>query len=291
MNATDPAGSLLTYEWSAKAGTFEGTGATVTWKTTNVRPGSYDIAGTATNGAGQAAHCVVSVMVTGAQAAPVAGDGHPSAKHPDNPFSIPQLPKLPAWSADYPVPAGLAIKDHVENLGSVFDRIVSTLSHAGISNGEWSAYAIGEDGFAIATRIEHIGDNGMPVQPRWNVNPGAGKGFPRTIGEFLHALLAADPGRYRVMLIVVTDRSLQSLKDPNLPATPESLKKLISGGEDRIPDKIRALEAGDSRRCVVLIYEFFRKSSSDQPEFVDPSALPGLDHVSGAGLWPKEVLR
>ena len=92
------------------------------------------------------------------------------------------------------------------------------------------------------------------------------------------------------MLIVVTGRPLQSLKDESVAATSENLKNLVSGGEDRISDEIRVIETGESRRCVVLIYEFFRKSSNDQPEFVNPSTLRGLDHVSGAGLWPKEVL-
>ena len=91
MSAEDPMGSPLTYQWSAAVGTLEGLGATVTWKATDVNPGSYEIAGTATNEAGQAAQCRVSVTVFRAEAAPIPVGGRPLPKPGDNFFAIPAI--------------------------------------------------------------------------------------------------------------------------------------------------------------------------------------------------------
>jgi len=198
---------------------------------------------------------------------------------------IPQLPKLPDWTLTYTLPKDLVITNYREELGLIYDRLHEALARARIANSHSSVYAIGFDGFAIVTHCEYIDDHGIPLDPRWSVRPV--QKFPKTFGEFWRALVTASPGRYRVMVIVVTSHELQSLKAGSQVATPEDLSSLERGGEDRLPDVMRRVAGTPDRRCVAIIYEFYRESSSDEPKSVNHSNIDGPDHLASAGLWPR----
>src|SRR6266850_173567 len=148
--ANDSSGSPLTYAWSSPYGSLESSGASARWTAKNVAPGTYDISVHADNGRGASVACAVKIVVRAP--APKNGGSHPS--------EIPQLPKFPAWTLSYTLPAGVTIASETEELGLVFDRLRDVLVRAGIVSGNWSAYGVGADGFAIVSRIEHIDDRG-----------------------------------------------------------------------------------------------------------------------------------
>lgn len=278
--ASSPDSQPLTYTWSANGGTVEGTGPEVRWNSSGTSQGTYIVNVRVDDVRGGAADCSLAIKIAGH---PASADGHES--------EIPQLPKLPAWTLSYPLPPGVAISNETEQLGRVFDRIREALSRAGIVSGNWSAYAIGADGFAIVSRIEHIRDDGLPAEPRWNLDSRPDKKFPKSITEFLSSLVSANPGRYRVLVLAVTDRTLQSLRDETAAPSTGQMQKLIRSGEDRIPNPIRNTVAGPSRRCIALIYEFYRPSENDPPRLLTESTRTGPEHLHGAGLWPEAVLQ
>jgi outer membrane protein OmpA-like peptidoglycan-associated protein len=66
--ATDPDGDALTYAWRSNGGQIVGSGSTVTFDTTGLRPGRYTVTGQASDGTSAAADCAVEVAVEGTAA-------------------------------------------------------------------------------------------------------------------------------------------------------------------------------------------------------------------------------
>jgi hypothetical protein len=279
INALDLGAQTVTYQWRASGGALQASGAVARW-TAPSGYGAFSIDVTATTASGLQTSCAVLVDVGELATAP------PPPQLPSLP--IPQLPKLPQWTITYTLPDGLAIGSAQEDLGTIYDRVKDALTHAGIGSDHSSAYAVGTDGFAIVTHAEYIDNNGVPLSPRWSVAPP--QKFPTTLSDFWHALITASPGRYRVMVIVVTSRELQSLKNDAQMASPEEMSKLLRKGDDRIPNQLRQVSGTPDRRCVAIIYEFYRPSSSDAPKLVDDTTIGGPEHLSSAGLWPKGEL-
>lgn len=274
VSAADPSGEPLTFQWGASGGTVDGNGPTATW-TLPRDPGTFTITVAAITARGEKATCASDVTVQVAAPRP--------PPPPDLP--IPQLPKLPPWSLAYTLPDGLAIKNSNEDLGTIYDRIRDAFNRANISNDHSATYAIGTDGFAVVTHVEYIDDLGGILTPRWSVQPP--QKFPTSLSAFWHGLFAANPGRYRVIVMVVTSRELQSLKDEAQEPTPEQMSKLLRQGDDRIPDALRQTAGTPNRRCVAIIYEFYRASSAENLKVVSDSNISGPDHLSAAGLWPR----
>src|SRR5579859_4449931 len=63
MNAVDPSGAPLTYEFEATGGTLSGNGPEVRWDSSGLAVGTYTITGKATNGEGGKATCSADVSI------------------------------------------------------------------------------------------------------------------------------------------------------------------------------------------------------------------------------------
>ena len=195
----------------------------------------------------------------------------------------PQFPwPPPAPTSFQTLPAGLVTTGEGDSLGRVFDRLKLALSR--IEGGFWSVYAIGNDGFAIVTRIEAIEVDGRPKPPpdRW-LTPS--QPLPRRItgiGDYIRALFGARPGRYRFLVLAVTARSISG-SETTLTST-EAMRLLRSGTDD-LPASLRAMRLGPSGRCVALIYEFERASEVSEARFLEASPVSVATHLVRAGLW------
>lgn len=201
------------------------------------------------------------------------------------PEPMPQFPwPPPKWTSRYPVPDGLVMRTgNPETLGTAFDRIKEALRRADMS--EWSVYVIGDDGFAVVTRLESIEVDGRPKPDRWSVDQRPLEKF--SLQAYLAALFRAQPGRYRVVVLTVTARPV--IAGP-APPTPTQIEKLLKSGAGDLPLEIRRQNLGPSQHCEALIYEFYRASADDPPTLVEMSALSPVQHLVGAGLWRKEEL-
>jgi len=273
-SASDTNNRVLTLSWTASAGTIEGTGRDVSWVAPQ-KEGAYLIYASASNEGGTST-CAVTVNVVRLVAA--------TAAPPDNRVAMTQLPPLPDWTLDYLVPEQLVIKSSEETLGAIYDRLRTALSRAQISNDETAVYGVGSDGFAIVTHVEHIDDHGVPADPRWSIQPA--QRIPTTLAELWSDLIHATPGRYRVIILVVTSRSLNSLKAPRTQATAQGMSTLLRQGEDTLPSELRQVQGTADRRCVAVVYEFQRTNDSE-PKALESSDIGGPTHLAAAGLWPK----
>jgi hypothetical protein len=197
--------------------------------------------------------------------------------------SMPEFPwPPPSPTSRYVVPFRLLPIGPTTSLGDVYDRLITALDRGRVE--ERSVYARGNNGIALVARVESIDDDGKakPGRLRWQATPPR-EGF----SGYINRLFRASPGRYRVLVFVVTG-------DPVMPAprnaTPEEMQAALRGGAGDLPATYRAMPAS-AAHCEALIYEFFRSSAASAPRLVVQSTITPTQHIAGAGLWSLEDLR
>jgi hypothetical protein len=211
-----------------------------------------------------------------------------SCGDPQSPFdpfrSMPQFPwPPPEWTSRYALPVAILSGGPAPRLGEVFDRLEAALRRAKID--EWSVYAIGDDGFAVAARMESIRDDGVPVDGgnRWTIRSRVEP--PQfDLLWYVRGLMTAQTGRYRIIAVVITPRVVTA----GTPERGELIRKLPYVGPGRLPPELRNRSAPSSCCAEALIYEFYRASADDSPRSLKAteSRLTARGHLIGAGLLP-----
>jgi len=199
--------------------------------------------------------------------------------------AAPPAPALPEFQ--WPPPAASAwvvIPDDLiarraqsrPSFGDVRDRLGRALDAAGYSQRTFFSVP---NGFAIVTQLERIGDDGVPTSARRWFTAGSTEIF--SLEEYLKRLLFAEAGRYRLVVLVVTDVSIAAT-GPYISAGEAA--ELADNGVMDLPPSVAAMEFSADHRATALIYEF-RKRRTGDPEFVKRSPLPGRDHLVKARIW------
>jgi len=180
----------------------------------------------------------------------------------------------------FPIPVRLAGEN--VTLQQLADRLSEALKDAGYA-GKCSYYWLDDlhgPGFAIVTHIEHIQPNGKPVlDQRWGFDlPRYG---PLTLGSLLGALMNADPGRYRLLALVVCK---QPLVEKETPMTPDQVVILNKGPSWLGDSPWKTVVATVDFHLIAYVYEFERKSRSDDPVLMVSSDLTAEQHLQSTGL-------
>ncbi len=166
----------------------------------------------------------------------------------------------------------------LSTLGNLNDELVAALQTTGYY--EKSYYAVPR-GFALATRLEQIADDGSSKTPpdRWSAGPPRVEHF--SAREYFRALLTANPGYYRVVVFVVTDAPFA---ETGAPVSESEAEKWLTSGANRLPASIASSAFGQDTVCTALIYEFERSAGS-APVLLEPSRLDAHTHLVKSGLW------
>ena len=199
------------------------------------------------------------------------------------PVYVPEFPwPPPAASATEVLPRRLLGRD-LPLL--TFKDVDGLLTSALAANGyvEKSYYAV-PLGFALVTRIEQIEIDGRPKTPpaRWSANALPLSVF--SLAGYLRALFTAEPGYYRLIVLVVTSSPFaQSGERVTRAATLEWLR----GGLNTLPEPIGAQPYSPEVACTALVYEFERRAGQDPdaPRVLLPSRLDAHTHLVNSGLW------
>jgi len=174
----------------------------------------------------------------------------------------------------------LKSKTGATSLRDVERRISEVLQENGYF--ESSYYAV-PDGFALVTSIEQINDDGTPKEglQRWSLKVPPLSEF--SLSAYLRALFRAPPGYYRVIVFIVTPHPIVQSEAK---VTPKEAGDWLKKGADRLPGAIGALDfSREGYACTALVYEFSRRTESDEPAILDPGNIPGRIHLVKAGLW------
>jgi hypothetical protein len=187
----------------------------------------------------------------------------------------------PPASALYAIPARLVVSlEGSTTLSDVGRKLTKALAEARYS--KWSYSAVPR-GFALVTQIEQIKDDGTPRPDpdRFSTDlPSLGS---MSFVEFLKAMAKAPPGRYRVIVFIVTDVPLSQAGEK---PTEDEAQRWLNAGVLQLPESIgRMTYDAQHYNTTALIYEFEKPSTTAPPVFVPNSRLLGDTHLERAGIW------
>jgi len=192
---------------------------------------------------------------------------------------VPEFPwPPPKASASDVIPRELLVGNvRHPTLDTVAQAIESAFRQAGYV--EKSYYGV-PGGFAMASRIEQINEDGSPKESvdRWSLELAPLRKFSR--GAYLTALFRARAGYYRVIVFIVTSQPFSQSNDK---VTSEDSRRWISSGLNKLPEEIGNQEYSPAYRCTALIYEF-KRTETKPAEFIEPSHITGQIHLERSGL-------
>jgi hypothetical protein len=196
----------------------------------------------------------------------------------DDQEGVPKFPwPPPRASASDIIPRELLVGNAAHpTLSTVAQAVESAFAQAGY--GQKSYYSV-PDGFAMASQIEQINQDGTPKESidRWSLETPPLRKF--SLGSYLNALFTAQPGYYRVIVFVVTS---QAFPQRDVKVTSEQSKGWVSAGLNKLPERIGNQEYSAAHSCTALIYEF--KQTGKHADLLDPSQITGKTHLDKAGL-------
>jgi hypothetical protein len=191
----------------------------------------------------------------------------------------------PEFTSRWTLPDGVVVQGRRGNLGEAFDRARKALRRGGFEH--WSVYSFADDGFAIVARMEKIQPDGTPATIRFGVRrpPYRAQGF--STDDFIQVLFNAAPGRYRVLVLLVSKHPLDARGIRAAPLEDVDMSDLAAG---KLPDELR--EKDVEGRCEVLVYELERPTEQSRPaQLMVSSDLTAKDHLIAAGVWRPEELQ
>jgi len=128
------------------------------------------------------------------------------------------------------------------------------------------------NGFALATQMERIAPDGRPFggEKRWVTEASglASLSSPLSLSSMMNALFNADPGSYRVMVFVVTNKPVTSSAAA---MSSDVAKVMVAEGAPGLPHKFAQARFGPDYRVTALIYEFSRTAAGKPAQFSRPS--------------------
>ena len=136
-------------------------------------------------------------------------------------------------------------------------------------------------GFALATRLEQIEPDGTPKRDpqRW------ASAMPEqpvaSLGDYLRVLFSAPSGDYRVIVFVVSNRTVATT---GTPATNAQAQAWVGGGADHLPSAVRRQALDADTHASALIYQFRKRGASDPPVTLQSSDAPAARQLERTGI-------
>lgn len=209
----------------------------------------------------------------------------PPVASTNGPSPPPITPEIPSFQ--WPPPQASAMQNlpreffaSAKFLRDVESKLSAALTSSGYATP--SHYAV-PGGFALVTQLEQINDNGTPKSPpnRWATITVRPTHF--TLAEYLTALLRANPGRFRIIVFIVTTKPFK--EDTTTVITREQAMQWLPGGVQRLPSSIGDEPFTSEHLCTALVYEFELPETKAKAELKQPSSLTCHDHLTAAELW------
>jgi hypothetical protein len=194
---------------------------------------------------------------------------------------VPLFPWPPPKASAYSVlPDELfrQIPDSPLQMRTVDKRIRNALDANGYS--ERSYYAV-QGGFAMVTRLEQFGDDAKSISPpdRWATEIAPLREF--SIKAYIEALFTAKPGRYRIIVFIVTPVPF-SQKATRVGR--EEAIGWLNAGLNRLPDSIAEQPYPADAVCTAMIYEFYQPARGNKAEIVIPGRYSAVEHMERSKL-------
>jgi hypothetical protein len=160
-------------------------------------------------------------------------------------------------------------------LGDVERPLLARLQDAGYEDVDYFRVP---GGFAMASRAERIYDSGAPyTEPqRWQIASAGLCAWSTLPGCLFHA----DPGRYRILVFLVTTATVITGTQP-VPI--DTMTSLTTGGADRLPASVASQPLTPDHDIAVLVYEY-RRSSVGSEGAQQVTGVSATTHLRKAGI-------
>ena len=137
------------------------------------------------------------------------------------------------------------------------------------------------DGFALVTQLEKINLDGSPKgdDERWVAETQVGS---FSLKDYFKRLLKANPGFYRCIVFVVTDKYFHY---SDTLATKNQANQWLIDGVNRLPAEIGQLGLNSNYAFNVLIYEFKKNENDTATNIVLPSPVMGKMQLTKSGFY------
>ncbi len=199
-----------------------------------------------------------------------------SLPHPIQPQALARPPDFP-WPP--PAPSGQIVlpdvvfrraQTAVPTLYSVGMRIINALRDAEY----WTYRVYGvPNGFALVTRLEQIDKSGAPLS--WPFRFADPDEPQFSLLDILRKLYIAPPGRYRLIVFVVSDERFENRRET---LTRIDAKNLIETGVNHLPFDLDRMEFTHAHVVTALIYEFAREAGGI-PSTRIPGEIEAVDRL------------
>ncbi len=193
---------------------------------------------------------------------------------PPRPSAAFTLPRTLLWRAlSVTDAAGFAAR----RMGDFDTMLSAALDRAGYV--ERSYYQV-PGGFALATQLERIDDDGQSAkgEARWILGQPQRGSF--SLGDYLKALFAAAPGRFRIVVLVVSSMPFTTSDvEPGV----ETARAWVTGGMSALPPDIAAQPYGPNGGTQALVYEF-EKPPGGSAQVKSPGHISAQNHLAGIQL-------
>lgn len=195
----------------------------------------------------------------------------------------------PKPSSECAIPRELLADEDEPTLLEVAAKLEQALDAAGYGqiryfgfDAPWIEQATG---FAIVSRLEQFTSDGSPMAPpnRWSTDIPP-KAF--SFRTFLSALFTAQPGYYRVIVFIATDRPFETGSNG---ASETEAARWMATGLSGLPEAIGSLPYGKSYTTRAYIYEFEKKTQDHDPEIRNPGRFGGKIHLIQSNIWKNLV--
>jgi hypothetical protein len=167
-------------------------------------------------------------------------------------------------------------------LRKIDDAIRARLAGAGYED---VGYYRVTNGFALATHMERIAPDGRPFTgpKRWTTEASGLASFSDglSLASMMNALLHADPGSYRTLVFVVTNRPVTSTAAA---MSSDVAKEMVVEGASSLPQGFDEARFGPDYRVTALIYEFSRTAVGKPAQFSRPSTRSAAQQLRLAGV-------
>lgn len=177
------------------------------------------------------------------------------------PTSFHSLP--PEWLADN--------QTRGMTLGTAHNTLLRTLKSTGLTDG--ATYYI-DGGFVIATQLEQIDDAGKPLGGKFRFDLNA---KPR--GKIWQRLFLPQKGRWRMLLLIVTDADLHSNGKTLTREEAAALAK--KGSKNGLPTLVAQRLLTPRHECTAFVYEFEQKDDKQPASQVTRSPITAETHLAG----------
>ncbi len=189
---------------------------------------------------------------------------------------------LPNPSAQLTLPADLF--KSIQSLGEVERLIVNALDKKGYDN---KGYFEFENGFMIATQLEHFNSNGTSKAAQYRYPSGITFNQSLSFQNYVSSLFLSEVGLYRMFVFYVEAAPRQTYGDMDYSLSRTQMVQSESTGlrsEALINKPYRHKSIYDSN-VTVMVYEFQVKPNERRPVLLSVSSLTTQDHLTRSGLW------